>query len=103
MVNQLLVVSNGRVGTFADQIDISCLFLLFQTADDPLESLISFLTFSMIGYFLLCITFLATTKILLFKVHVRKALLKGNLSVAITMGGICLATSINLRVRVLYL
>jgi hypothetical protein len=39
----------------------------------------------------------------LFKVHVRKALLKGNLSVAITMGGICLATSINLRVRVLYL
>lgn len=57
----------------------------------------------MIGYFLLCITFLATTKILLFKVHVRKALLKGNLSVAITMGGICLATSINLRVRVLYL
>lgn len=70
-------------------------------SDDPLESLISFLTFSMIGYFLLCITFLATTKILLFKVHVRKALLKGNLSVAITMGGICLATSINLRVSLM--
>ena len=54
----------------------------------------------MIGYCLLCITVLATTKILLFKVQVRKALLKGNLSVAITVGGICIATSINLRVSV---
>lgn len=70
-------------------------------SDDPLESLVSFLTFSMIGYCLLCITFLATTKILLFKVDVRKALLKGNLSVAITMGGICIATSINLRVSLM--
>ena len=69
-------------------------------SDDPLLSLVSFLTFSMIGYFLLCLVIVVSSKILLFKVNVRKELLKGNLSVAVTMAGVCGATAINLRVSV---
>jgi hypothetical protein len=67
--------------------------------DDALESLTSFLVFSMIGYVLICVTVMLTSKLLLFKINVRHEILQGNLSVAVTVAGICLATSINLRVR----
>jgi uncharacterized membrane protein YjfL (UPF0719 family) len=65
--------------------------------DDALESLTSFLVFSMIGYVLICVTVMLTSKLLLFKINVRHEILQGNLSVAVTVAGICLATSINLR------
>jgi uncharacterized membrane protein YjfL (UPF0719 family) len=67
-------------------------------ADEALTSLRDFLLYSMLGYFLLCIVVVVTTKILLYKVDVRKELLVGNLSVAITIAGICVATAVNLRV-----
>jgi len=70
-------------------------------ADEALTSLRDFLLYSMLGYFLLCIVVVVTTKILLYKVDVRKELLVGNLSVAITITGICVATAVNLRVSLM--
>jgi uncharacterized membrane protein YjfL (UPF0719 family) len=65
--------------------------------DEPMESLVDFLIYSTIGYFLLSTFVVLTAKILLFKVDIRRETLKGNLSVAITVAGICMATSITLR------
>ena len=67
--------------------------------DDVIQSLTDFLIFSSIGYVAMCVTVLITAKILLYKVNVRKEVLQGNLSVAVTVAGICIATAINLRVR----
>lgn len=69
--------------------------------DEPMESLVDFLIYSTIGYFLLSTFVVLTAKILLFKVDIRRETLKGNLSVAITVAGICVATSITLRVSAL--
>ncbi len=66
--------------------------------DPPLDSFVDFLLYSIIAYVLLGMAIVVQSKLLLPKVEVCKSLLQGNLSTAVTLAGICLATGINLNV-----
>ena len=65
--------------------------------DDPLQSLMDFLLYSTLTYLLVMIACTLQSKLLLIKLNVRRELLKRNVSVALTFGGVCIASAINLR------
>jgi uncharacterized membrane protein YjfL (UPF0719 family) len=65
--------------------------------DDPMQSLMDFLLYSTLTYLLLMIACVMQSKLLLIKLNVRRELLKRNVSVALTFGGVAIASAINLR------